>query len=504
MSGRIPAARRLSLAYPSPFPMSDMPRLHDQSVSCRPSFLFRLPRLAPISAGLALAATPYLSYADISVIQPPTVVAASLPLRVTLLFAEDSGSGRGAGAHAYTVPKTLAVSLTSGDVPPQTLTLQRAAGVPDTLHLHAGQFRRVVYSAPWPASTRGTLRVQVADFNASPALVTLDRGEQQARTIAANRTAQAVGPADAGLASGTAASTLASAASTSPTTNAPEQAATAADAQAMGANAKAVPGATAAIPASGATIASNRVSVAETGPESRLSFYEPMYFGVGHNGHTTARFQLSFKYRIVTPKDPRSKSLLDNLYFGYTQVSLWDLTANSKPFRDTSYKPSLFYYLPDTGLRSRWFDSLGVQAGIEHESNGQAGSTSRSINIAYVQPIVHFNAPMATQLTIAPKVYYYLQKDENPDIAAYRGYMDLQIRYGRPDGLELFTTLRKGTHALNGSVDAQLTYPIQKLLGSGALGGYVWVGYFNGYGQTLLDYDTRQHWNVRIGYSIYR
>ncbi|WP_429499169.1 phospholipase A [Robbsia andropogonis] len=84
--------------------------------------------------------------------------------------------------------------------------------------------------------------------------------------------------------------------------------------------------------------------------------------------------------------------------------------------------------------------------GSEHESNGQAGNDSRSINIAYVQPIVHFSMPWSTQLTLAPKIYYYLQKSENSDIAKYRDYTDFQIRYGRPDGLELFTTLRKGNH----------------------------------------------------------
>ncbi|MGC8000947.1 phospholipase A, partial [Salmonella enterica] len=72
----------------------------------------------------------------------------------------------------------------------------------------------------------------------------------------------------------------------------------------------------------------------------RLSFNEPMYFTVGHNnGDTNARFQLSFKFRVFVPDDPRSRGLLDNLYLGYTQFSLWDLSAPSAPFRDTSYRP---------------------------------------------------------------------------------------------------------------------------------------------------------------------
>jgi outer membrane phospholipase A len=399
--------------------------------------------LAPLSA--ALFVLPVQAFADVSVIQMPTIVAASMPLRVTLLFAEDGSTTK---AKRYQVPPTLAVTLASGDLPPQTLTLAKETGAPSSLSLRSGQFRRVSYTVRWPDTVRGTVRIQVAEFNASPALVTLDRGKKQADTVADNRAVQAAGPATV------------TAAVAAP---------------------NATPGASAAIPASGASIGATQVATATVGPESRLSYYEPMYFGAGHNGHTTARFQLSFKYRIVMPDDPRSKSFLDNLYFGYTQVSIWDLTAESKPFRDTSYKPSLFYYLPDVGLHSHWFDSLGIQAGLEHESNGASGSTSRSINIAYVKPILHFNTPGATQLTVAPKVYYYLQKDEN-----------------------LFTTLRKGTHAWNGSVDAQLTYPLQKLTGNGALGGYLWVGYFNGYGASLLDYNDRQHWVVRVGYSIYR
>lgn len=402
--------------------------------------------------------------AEVAVLQPPAVVAADLPLRVTLMFSED------AGAHArratrYEVPERIAVGLQRDTEAVRTVTLHEEDG-PTTLRLLPGQFRKIVYSAPWPEDLRGTVHVQVAGYNTAPVLVTLDRGRRQAQTMADNER-----HADT-----------------------PPEAAAAAPA----------PVATAAQVATGGQAAPLPTTAAvQPLPESRLSFYEPFYVGVGHNGSTTARFQLSFKYRIVTPSDPRSKGVLDNLYFGYTQTSIWDLGADSRPFRDTSYKPSLFYYLPDIGWRSRWFDSMGLQAGLEHESNGRAGGESRSINIAYVEPIVRFALPAATQLSVAPKLYYYLQKSENADIIAYRGYGDLNLKYGRPDGLQLATTLRKGNHAWNGSVDAQLSYPMQKLVG-GAFGGYLWLGYFNGYGEDLLDYSGRQHWAVRIGYAIYR
>ncbi|MBN3814297.1 phospholipase A, partial [Paraburkholderia sp. Ac-20347] len=267
------------------------------------------------------------------------------------------------------------------------------------------------------------------------------------------------------------------------------------------------PAQVAAIEATGAdsAIAPAADSLATTGRSTlaRLSYYEPMYVAVGKNGDTTARFQLSFKYRIIMPDDLRSKALFDNLYFAYTQTSIWDLSATSAPFRDTSYMPQLFYYIPDTGWKSDWFTRMGIAAGVGHESNGQAGPESRGINIVFVRPTWEFGNVDDYHVTVSPKLYYYLSKSDNEDIADYRGYMDLLIKYGSPDGWQLATTLRKGTKHWYGSVDTQLTYPLARLLGS-KWGGYLWVGYFNGYGEDLLDYNQRQHWVARIGYSIAR
>ncbi|MFX7858123.1 phospholipase A, partial [Acinetobacter baumannii] len=83
------------------------------------------------------------------------------------------------------------------------------------------------------------------------------------------------------------------------------------------------------------------------------------------------KFQLSFKFRIFQPENPASTALLDNLYFGYTQFSLWDLGKESAPFRDTNYRPSLFYYRPDTGIQGGALSRLSFAGGIEHESNGR-------------------------------------------------------------------------------------------------------------------------------------
>jgi len=137
----------------------------------------------------------------------------------------------------------------------------------------------------------------------------------------------------------------------------------------------------------------------------RLSLYQPNYFADGwsSNDADLARFQLSVKFRFVLPDDPRSRGLLDNLYFAYTQRSLWNIRGYDSPFHDTSYMPALFYYLEDTGWRSKWFTRMGVETGYEHESNGTAGAGSRGIDILYVQPIWDFGDIHANHLTVAPK-----------------------------------------------------------------------------------------------------
>ena len=393
----------------------------------------------------------HAAHATTAVLQPPREAAARLPLELILLYSDDDTQ-----ALSIDVPQSLKVTLTNGDAPPQPLILQREPGVPDKLTLRPGQYRKVRFSAPWPDAARGIVKIDPVGFDSSPMLVTLNRGDTQTQVVAAEHAeTQARTPQQ--LAAATAAA------------------------------------GTSAVP----TPPADRML------SGRLSTFEPMYFADGKNGDNLAKFQFSFKYRIMLPDDPRSRAFLDNLYFGYTQTSIWDLSADSAPFRDTSYEPQLFYYLQDTGWTSPFFTRMGVATGIGHESNGRAGDASRAINIVFVRPTWDFGNLDSNHLTLSPKFYYYLSKSGNEDIQDYRGYVDLLVKYGSPDGWQLATTLRKGTVGWRGSIDSQLTYPLAKLFGS-AWGGYLWLGYFNGYGEDILDYNQRQHWIARIGYSIAR
>ncbi|MCL4801633.1 MAG: phospholipase A [Burkholderiales bacterium] len=223
---------------------------------------------------------------------------------------------------------------------------------------------------------------------------------------------------------------------------------------------------------------------------ARFDVYEPMYFAVGARTNTNAKFQLSFRYRMLW-----------DLNLAYTQTSLWDLRSASKPFYDSAYKPRLFWYRDDLGYRGGGLSRLGLEVGVGHESNGKDGMDSRSINIAYLTPRLTFGDPDGYHLLVAPRVLGYLEKTDNPDIDDYRGYVDLTMKFGKRDGLLLGAELRRGSQGYSAQLD--LSYPLRPLSGD-RFGGYLQLQYFNGYGESLLDYNRKLPSQVRLGYMLVR
>ncbi len=245
------------------------------------------------------------------------------------------------------------------------------------------------------------------------------------------------------------------------------------------------------------------VVLAKPGEEAPLSVNEPLYFVVGSSDERSfdARFQLSFKYRPFDPDARVAQYLppLSNLYFAYTQTSLWDLGSHSSPFKDTSYRPSLYYRWAGSG-RGIFPDDW--RAGLEHESNGRDGSDSRSINTVFIRPTWHMDLAHGRRLTLSPKFYQYLEKSDNPDIYRYRGYVDLQARYGREDGAILTALYRLGTGG-HSSTQLDFSYPISDKL-FGRTGTFVHLQLMEGYGETLIDYNRYSDTQLRLGLSLAR
>jgi len=236
---------------------------------------------------------------------------------------------------------------------------------------------------------------------------------------------------------------------------------------------------------------------------SALGFHEPMYFLVGGSSPVSARFQFSFRYRLFDDHGVMGESfpVVRGLYFGFTQTSVWDLESDSKPFRDSSFRPALFYRWrlndPDGG------SSVALSGGYEHESNGKDDASSRSIDMLFLKiEGRHYFDDGRTYLGIEPKAWTYLDREDNPDIARYRGYAELGLRLGRDDGLMLTSNFRRGTI---GKMRRQfdLSYPLRRSVFSG-VGAFVNLQYLSGYGETLLDYDQHSDPQVRIGFSLVR
>jgi outer membrane phospholipase A len=233
--------------------------------------------------------------------------------------------------------------------------------------------------------------------------------------------------------------------------------------------------------------------------------YEPVYFVAGSE-IPNAKFQISLRYQLLNNDGAlaRHAPFLKGLSVAYTQTSLWDLNSPSAPFFDSSYKPEMLYVYErvDGGKWGDWV-RLDLQGGLQHESNGKAGTDSRSLNIGYFRPRLTLGRADGFQFAIQPRVWGYVgDLTDNPDIKDYRGYGDLRLTAGWARGAQLSATGRIGDDWRNGAVQLDLTYPMMRLL-SGSFSVYLHAQYFNGYGESLLEYNERGD-AFRIGFALYR
>lgn len=235
-----------------------------------------------------------------------------------------------------------------------------------------------------------------------------------------------------------------------------------------------------------------------------FSAHEPMYFIFGDE-KPAAKFQISLKYRLLNDNGPLATRLpaLKGLNVGYTQRSLWDLTSTSSPFFDSSYMPEVLFesLAPDTG-QNTGFTWIGWQAAFQHESNGRDGTSSRSMNIFYVRPMMAFGDLDGWRLILRPKFFVYADDlEDNPDIETYRGYSELRAIFGRNNRLSVSVTGRLGKDYDKGSLQFDVSYPTEFMTGNFAM--YLTLQYWNGYGESLLNYNRKSE-ALRAGFSLAR
>lgn len=204
-----------------------------------------------------------------------------------------------------------------------------------------------------------------------------------------------------------------------------------------------------------------------------------------------AELQLSFKIKGI-------EGVLGNddldLWFGYTITSFWQAYNNtiSSPFRETNYEPEVMltyrtnYELGDFRVR---FLNLGML----HQSNGRSERLSRSWNRIYAQVGLERG-----NLALLIRPWYRIpehDEDDNPDIEDYLGHGDLQVLYRK--GRNAYSLLLRNNFQRTdnrGALKLNWSFPLY-----GRLKGY--VQYFNGYGESLIDYNHKQQ-SFGLGISL--
>jgi phospholipase A1 len=212
------------------------------------------------------------------------------------------------------------------------------------------------------------------------------------------------------------------------------------------------------------------------------------------------QFQVSIK--VALDRDTFTEG--DAIQFGFTLKSFWQTFNDdqSAPFRETNYQPEVWYRTP-ISWNSFGSDAMLWGIGAEHQSNGRSRELSRSWNRVYTT-ITWLTDDSAFRF----KPWYRIPEDskddpddtdgdDNPDIHKYMGYFEFTGIH-RVDDQEFGFMVRNnaGSGASNsrGAIQLDYTFPLW-----GRLRGY--AQFFNGYGQSLIDYDTNLT-TVGVGFLL--
>jgi len=212
------------------------------------------------------------------------------------------------------------------------------------------------------------------------------------------------------------------------------------------------------------------------------------------------KFQLSFK----VPLNEQRASTRWLWFFGYTQTSVWQMFnfSESAPFRDTNFEPELMvsqllnHKLPFIDWRLRLIN-YGL---VDHQSNGKIPPNSRSWNRSYVEFIIE-----KTRSYITLKTWYRWKEDtkinpddfrgdDNPDIEDFLGHGELKFFHSGESTNYSLTYRDSSKGSGRGTYQLDWTKPVLDKRGL-----RLYVQYFSGYGETLIDYNIKRE---RLGIGL--
>ena len=201
------------------------------------------------------------------------------------------------------------------------------------------------------------------------------------------------------------------------------------------------------------------------------------------------KFQFSIKFPVVDNLFARGGSI----QFAYTNLSFWQAyNANgSRPFRETVHEPELFVIF-ENDWRLLGMDNRLIQLGVVHQSNGRSGGQSRTWNRVYADFIFQRG-----DYYLSVKPWYHMKEtdssdEDNSDIVKYHGHGELRAAYagGKHTVSLMLRNYIEDPHY--GAVEINWSFPMTRRV--------KWfMQYFNGYGESLLDYNARMN---RFGIGV--
>lgn len=214
-----------------------------------------------------------------------------------------------------------------------------------------------------------------------------------------------------------------------------------------------------------------------------FSLYKDNYFLVGTTpfkkptaDNSDVKFQISIQQRLT-------KSVLPwhtYLFLMYTQRVFWDVFKRSMPMHDFIFNPGLGLTKP-LFSKDRFIGKLTLL--VEHESNGRDSTNSRSWN----RISLGANIIIDNWLMVHGKIWIPIVDGENNrDILRYTGLWQHGIQVTTPNQKffwDITLTKRKGW---NLSFNTQIDFGWRMW---NKANQYFFIQYYNGYGESLLDYN---------------
>lgn len=228
-----------------------------------------------------------------------------------------------------------------------------------------------------------------------------------------------------------------------------------------------------------------------------FGLYKDNYFTVGttvlpgqppSKTNSDVKFQISIAQRLTKSTLPWHTFL----FLMYTQKTFWNVFEESLPMRDLNFNPGIGISKPFFN-KDRYVGKLTLL--LEHESNGRDGEDSRSWNR------ISFSGSTLIDdwLMVHAKFWIpIIDGQNNRDILKYAGIFQSGVVVTTPNkkfGFAL-TLVKRGNWKLDFNTIFEFNWLYHRKSNQ-----YFFVQYYNGYGESLLDYNVF-HSRIRAGIVI--